>query len=246
MYGDYSPFLSCGDAGTHVGGRSTAFAFGVGANAMQNRGDPSRTKGAVSMERSLVYGTVRPALACGDGRRILAPRRVRARDRPLGPHTGARLDDRIALGHCLNPMRALGGFAVSLGIFLFGCDNKPASVHHVDIRQLPGDLVELVPKEGNPPYCLAYSIAEKGTIRQLTMNDKNDSFECPAGEPIGKTTYRIPKSEGKAKIFLIFTDQKLAATTVAAQIVDLGTPSFSALDLRVPGKAVSDVVEYTP
>jgi hypothetical protein len=148
--------------------------------------------------------------------------------------------------HCLNPMRALGGFAVSLGICLFGCDNKPAAVHRVDIRKLSGDLVELVPKEGNPPYCLAYSIAEKGTIRQLTMNEKNDSFECPASEPIGKATYRIPKAEGKAKIFVIFTDQKVAATTISTQISDLGRPSFSALDLRVPGKAVSDVVEYEP
>jgi hypothetical protein len=144
-------------------------------------------------------------------------------------------------------MRALGGFFVMLGVVFFGCDNKPAAaVHRVEIRQKGDDSVELVPKEGNPPFCLVYSIAERGTIRQLTMNEKNDSFECPAGEPIGKTTYRIPKSEGKAKIFVIFTDQKLLAHTVATQISDLGTPSFSALDLRIPGKAVSDVVEYTP
>ena len=111
---------------------------------------------------------------------------------------------------------------------------------------MPGELVALVPYEGNPPYCLVYSIAERGTIRQLTMNETNDSFECPAGAPIGDTTYRIPKSEGKARIFAVFTDQKLSSTTVATQIGDLGTPSFSPLDLRIPGKAVSDVIEYTP
>lgn len=144
-------------------------------------------------------------------------------------------------------MRVLGGLFVMLGVVFFGCDNKPpAAIHRVEIRQKGDDLVELVPKEGNPPFCLVYSIAEHGTIRQLTMNEKNDSFECPAGAPIGATTYRIPKSEGKAKIFVIFTDQKLLAHTVAAQISDLGTPSFSALDLRVPGKAVSDIVEYAP
>ena len=143
-------------------------------------------------------------------------------------------------------MRVPAFLAVSLGVWSFGCDNKPAVVHRVDIRKAAGDLVELVPKEGNPPFCLAYSIAEKGTIRQLTMNDQNEAFECPANEPIGKTTYRIPKAEGKAKIFVIFTDQKISSATLATQIGDLGTPSFNALDLRVPGKAVSDVVEYAP
>jgi hypothetical protein len=103
-----------------------------------------------------------------------------------------------------------------------------------------------VPREGNPPYCLVYSIAERGTIRQLTMNDSNESFECPAGAAIGDAKYRIPKSEGKARIFAVFTDQKLSATTVATQIGDLGTPNFSPLDLRIPGKAVSDVIEFTP
>jgi hypothetical protein len=147
----------------------------------------------------------------------------------------------------VEPMRALGGLVVLLGVVLFGCESKqPATMHRVEIRPKGPDLVELVPKDGNPPFCLVYSIAEHGTIRQLTMNETNDSFECPAGVPIGNTTYRIPKSEGKAKIFVIYTDQKLLAHTVATQISDLGTPTFSALDLRVPGKAVSDVVEYTP
>ena len=78
------------------------------------------------------------------------------------------------------------------------------------------------------------------------MNETNDSFDCPAGAPIGNTSFRIPKVEGKARIFVIFSDQRLAAATVAQQINDLGTPNFSTLDLRVPGKAVGDVIEYTP
>jgi hypothetical protein len=106
--------------------------------------------------------------------------------------------------------------------------------------------VELVPKEGLPPYCLAFSIAERGIIRQLTMNEEDESFDCPPGVAIASTGFRIPKAEGKARIFVIFSDQKLLASTVAAQITDLGTPNFSTLDLRVPGKAVSDVIEYTP
>ena len=140
-----------------------------------------------------------------------------------------------------------GRLAVLLGLWFVGCESRSAPiVHRVELRRTSNDLVELVPKEGVPPYCLVYSIAERGTIRQLTMNETNDSFDCPAGVPIGETSFRIPKAEGKARIFVIFSDQKLAAATVAQQINDLGTPTFSTLDLRVPGKAVSDVIEYTP
>ncbi|HMJ55691.1 MAG TPA: hypothetical protein VK540_26630 [Polyangiaceae bacterium] len=144
-------------------------------------------------------------------------------------------------------MIAARRIAFFCGFALFGCENRsPPVVHRLELRQVPGELLELVPKEGSPPYCLVYSIAERGTIRQLTMNEANESFDCPPGEAIGHTSFRIPKAEGKARIFVIFSDQKLAATTVAAQINDLGTPNFSTLDLRVPGKAVSDVIEYTP
>ena len=62
----------------------------------------------------------------------------------------------------------------------------------------------------------------------------------PARRAHRQHSFRIPKAEGKARIFVIFSDQKLAAATVAQQINDLGTPIFSTLDLRVPGKAVSD------
>jgi hypothetical protein len=132
-------------------------------------------------------------------------------------------------------------------LLLIGCEGRSApAVHRVELRKTASDLIELVPKEGLPPYCLVYSIAEYGTIRQLTMNETDDSFDCPPGAPIGNTSFRIPKAEGKARIFVIFSDQKLAAASVAQQINDLGKPHFSTLDLRVPGKAVSDVIEYTP
>jgi hypothetical protein len=137
-------------------------------------------------------------------------------------------------------------FALLFGLFLLGCEKKPPPVaHRVEMRQA-GDLLELVPKEGTPPYCLVYSIAEGGTIRQLTMNEENDSFDCPAGAPIAKSGFRIPKKEGKVRIYIIFSDQKLSASSVAQQINDLGTATFNTLDLRVPGKAVTDVIEYTP
>jgi len=144
-------------------------------------------------------------------------------------------------------MTATCRLAPLFALLLFGCESRPApAAHRVEVRQVPGEQLELVPKEGAPPYCLVYSIAERGTIRQLTMNDANESFDCPPGAPIGGTAFRIPKAEGKARIYVIFSDQKLAAASVAQQISDLGTPNFSTLDLRVPGKAVSDIIEYAP
>src|SRR5688572_20433190 len=120
--------------------------------------------------------------------------------------------------------------AVLLGLWLIGCEGRPApAAHRVELRKTSNDLVELVRKEGISPYCLVYSTAEYGTIRQLTMNETNDSFECPPGAPIGNTPFRIPKSEGKARIFVIFSDQKLPAASVAQQINDLGKPNFSTL-----------------
>ncbi len=147
------------------------------------------------------------------------------------------------------PMKAARRFVVVLGssLLALACEKRAAPVtHRVELRQAPGELLELVPKDGNPPYCLVYSIAEGGPIRQLTMNEENESFDCPPGVPIGKIGFPIPQKEGKARIYVIFSDQKLSASTVAQQINDLGTPNFSTLDLRVPGKAVSDVIEYTP
>jgi len=144
-------------------------------------------------------------------------------------------------------MIAARRLALLLGCSLLGCETRaPPVAHRVEVREVPGELVELVPKEGSPPYCLVYSIAERGPIRQLTMNEENESFDCPPGVAIGHTGFRVPKKEGKARIYVIFSDQKLSASTVAQQISDLGTPHFSTLDLRVPGKAVSEIIEYTP
>ena len=146
------------------------------------------------------------------------------------------------------PMIATRRFALLLAFALaLGCENRAAPVaHRVELRQVTGELLELVPKEGSPPYCLVYSIAERGPIRQLTMNEENESFDCPPAVAIGRTGFRIPKAEGKARIFIIFSDQKLSASTVAEQINDVGKSNFSTLDLRVPGKAVSDIIEHTP
>jgi hypothetical protein len=145
-------------------------------------------------------------------------------------------------------MRRLARTLALIGLFSLGCDSKREAVaRRVELRTLRGNRVELVPADGTPPYCLAFSIAQRGTVRQLTMSQEDKSVECPPGKPIGGVPYRIVPSEGKVRIFVFFSSEKLAAASIAQQISELGaSPTFGVLDLRLPGKVVSDVLEYTP
>src|SRR4051794_38979642 len=129
-----------------------------------------------------------------------------------------------------------------------GCDRKPApTAHRVELREKAGNLIELLPAEGTLPYCLAFSIAERGVVRQLTMGEDDKSLACPPGKPIGNVSFRILPSEGKVRIYVFFSEEKLAAGSLAQQVTELAkSPTFSALDLRVPGKVVSDALDYTP
>jgi len=132
-----------------------------------------------------------------------------------------------------------------VGAFLLGCNKAPAPVHRVELRKLGDDRVELVPLAGAPPRCLAFTIAEKGLVRQLTMSPEKKSLDCPPGRPIGGTSFRIPPTEGKVRIYVFFSDLQLSADSVAHQVSDLSAnPSFSVLDLRLPGHVVADVLEY--
>src|SRR4051794_14526292 len=75
-----------------------------------------------------------------------------------------------------------------------GCpDSKPAAgPHRVELKRLSGTTVELVPTSGQMPFCMLYTISDKGVVRQLTMTRENKSVRCEAGQPIGGVPYRIP------------------------------------------------------
>ena len=144
-------------------------------------------------------------------------------------------------------MNVLRRWVVVAAVMVTGCENRsPPVQHRLELRPTGPDLVELVPREGVPAFCLLFSISERGLIRQLTMNEENESFDCPSQKPVGQTPFRIPKAEGKVRIYAFFSDQKLKASSVAEQLTELAGAKFNLLDLRLPGKVVSDVVEYTP
>ena len=91
-------------------------------------------------------------------------------------------------------------------------------------------------------------------FRQLTMNPEDSAIDCPANAPIGGVSYRFPVAEGKVRIYVFFFDRKLKASSIAAQIVDKarepatipGGVELNATDLRLPGRATVEVLDFLP
>ena len=137
--------------------------------------------------------------------------------------------------------------AVLLAACSPACAPPPAAPRRVEIRAVGPEAIELVPAEGQPPFCLVFTVSEKRVVRQLTIAEPNESVPCPAGAPIGETRYRIPKTEGPVKIHVVFSDRGLDARPIAAQMHELGaSPGFSAMDLRAPGNVALVTLDFTP
>ncbi len=137
--------------------------------------------------------------------------------------------------------------AVGAGVLLGGC-SKPtlAAPHRMEVRTVTGNTVQFIPAPDQLPYCLIYTQSEKGVTRQMTMTQSNHSVPCPAGEPVLGRRFRIPADEGKVQVRVLFSDQRLDASTVASQVVDMAKPAFDPIELRLPGRALLDSQEFLP
>ncbi len=136
-----------------------------------------------------------------------------------------------------------------LALGALGCQREagPAPTVRTDIKTVGGATVEFLPKAGQHPYCLLYTVSEKGIIRQLTMTRENRSIKCEAGKRIYNSSFRIPVEEGKIRAYIIYSDQRIHAGSVAQQLNDLrDKPRVTAMDLRMPGAVAVDMVEFTP
>jgi hypothetical protein len=143
--------------------------------------------------------------------------------------------------------RAARGALALLTVVLAACSPSRPATRRAAIQATGPASIKIVPGEGQPPFCLAFTVSEKGVVRQLTMSPENLSFPCKAGEPVGGVEYRIPPAEGKVRIHVIFSDRKLDAAPLAAQVNEMGaSPGFSAMDLRAPGKVVLETLEWSP
>lgn len=139
------------------------------------------------------------------------------------------------------------GLALGAGLVTAGCPSqRPTPAKRVELRRVGGELIQLVPAEDQPAYCLVYSLSERGVIRQLTMSRDNQSVRCEAGKPIGRT-YRIPREEGAVKLRIFLSDQRLSGRSVAEQLDELrDKPNWSAMDLRLPGQVFVETLDFVP
>jgi hypothetical protein len=136
---------------------------------------------------------------------------------------------------------------VCVAMVVSGC-RKPAPpfAHRLEVRAVTGTTVQFIPAPEQLPYCLIYTQTDKGVTRQMTLTQSNQSVPCPAGEPVLGLRFRIPADEGLVHVRVLFSDQRLQAAEVAAQVVDMANPAFNPMDLRLPGRVVLDSVDFVP
>lgn len=123
----------------------------------------------------------------------------------------------------------------------------PAITKRAAISRTGGTTFEIIPAEGQYPHCLAYTVSRSGLTRQLTMSRSNQSFECGATRPVGGHAYKVPLNEGPVKVFLFFTTQPVNAASVSQQILDApDRQTLSVMNMRLPGQAHLEVLDFTP
>jgi hypothetical protein len=129
-----------------------------------------------------------------------------------------------------------------------GCQKQEkAGPTRAELRSLGGSTVEFIPKDGQHPYCLLYTVSEKGIIRQLTMTRENRSIKCDSGKRIYNSSFRIPVEEGKVRAYIFFSDQRINAGSVAQQLNDLRDKErVTAMDFRLPGSVSIETLDFTP
>jgi hypothetical protein len=142
-------------------------------------------------------------------------------------------------------------FVLALGFILFGCSSKsdvPARVQRVTLTPKGPTSFEIVPLPDQPPYCHVFTTTATGVIWLQTPTQDQMSIDCPAGQLITGNAFRVPKREGKVKVYVIFSDRKLEAGPLQMQIQERVQEhkTVSAVDLRAPGKVLVDMVEFTP
>jgi hypothetical protein len=135
-----------------------------------------------------------------------------------------------------------------LALAVAGCPAPPEVKHKAELRNVGGSTIQVIPTEGQHPFCLVFTISEGKVVRQLTMNRENKSVKCEAGQPIGNVSFRVPKEEGKVKVLVFFSDRKLNAGSLAQQIYELASEGkqFYPYDLRLEGDVKVETLEFEP
>jgi hypothetical protein len=119
--------------------------------------------------------------------------------------------------------------------------------HRVDLVRKSGSTFELVPTDGQMPFCLAFTVNLAGVTRQLTMSEQNVSFRCEAGQRVGGHTWRVPLSDGPVKVYVLLTSQAVNAGSVVQQLLEApDRQHLTVMNMRLPGNAVLETLDFTP
>lgn len=139
---------------------------------------------------------------------------------------------------------------LALGLALVGCSTSepPPRPQRVTLTPKSANTFALVPAEGQPPYCHVFTTTLTGVIWLQTPTESQMSVDCPAGQPITGADLRVPKREGKVKVHVIFSDQRLEAGPLQLQVQEMVQQHkpVTPFDLRAPGKVVIETVEFAP
>ena len=122
----------------------------------------------------------------------------------------------------------------------------PPSAQRMEIRTVGSNTVQFIPSADQLPYCLIYTQSEKGVLRQMTLPRSNQSVQCTAGEPVLGLRFHMPTDEGRVRVHVLFSDQRLQAAALAEQVVEMSSPGFNPTDLRLPGRVVLETLDYVP
>src|SRR5690242_8851091 len=97
-----------------------------------------------------------------------------------------------------------GLMLVAVGALAACSEGKRPDAARATLKRVAGNGFELLPSDGQYPYCLIFTLSSTGVIRQLTMSHENTSYLCPAGVSVGGHSYRVPMNEGAVKVQVLF------------------------------------------
>ncbi|AKQ64378.1 hypothetical protein A176_001290 [Myxococcus hansupus] len=146
-------------------------------------------------------------------------------------------------------MKRWSGLLVVAALCGVACDGKKSTDRptRAQLRKTGAATVEVIPSEGQLPYCMLYTVSEKGVIRQLTLTRENRSIRCEANTPVAHTSFRVPYQEGKVRMYIFFSNERIPAGPVAQQLYELrGQERINAMDLRLPGQVFVETLEFAP
>jgi hypothetical protein len=140
-----------------------------------------------------------------------------------------------------------------LGLLLFpllasSCLTSEPVPARAEIRKTDGSHVAIVPTQGQLPYCLVFAAGPDGSVRLQTVTADDLSIECDAGKPIGGQVWSIPSHDDPIRLFIVFSDRTLQATSTAQQIREglEENAKITPMDLRAPGQVTMEVIEVLP